>query len=113
MINAVIKPRNSSMVKLTLIGFFAFAPLLTGCSLKQDIAGFNLVSTDYDRSQPYPTLQPLAFFNVAHSQPVNAGNLIARAAELRRKVIALTAPVISGVDRSRLEAAIARNAARR
>jgi len=86
----------------------AILATLIGCAPADDVTRFNLNPTPESLARGYLPILPVSFFDMEAFTPVDTKNLAARAARLRRKIRALSRPVISTRDRARLEAAIAR-----
>ena len=81
-----------------------------GCGWDAALDGYDFSPSEYAIQQGFPSLQSASAFRIADYEVPDPTNLIARFAMLKRKIVALRGPVISSVDRARLETALKRTA---
>ena len=81
------------------------------CGWDTALDGYDFSPSEYAIQRGYPDLLPASAFRIADYEVPDPSNLLARFAMLKRKIVALSGPVISSADRARLEAAVKRTAA--
>ena len=84
---------------------------LAGCGWDSEIRNAGLTPSSYADAQGYPSLLPVSSFRIEDYIVPDPTDLTARFAMLKRKIHALSAPVLTTAQRARLEAAVKRTAA--
>jgi len=81
-----------------------------GCGWDAALQGHDFAPSDYAIQKGFPSLQTASAFRIMDYEVPDPTNLIARFAILKRKIAALSGPVLSSYDRARLETAVDRTA---
>ncbi len=83
--------------------------LLGACGLPPEVEKFANARSERIATLDYPALLPASYFDTPVVVARDPSDLVVRVAALRRRMAALTGPVIPPADMARLQAALARH----
>ncbi len=90
-------------------GALALVLLAGACGLPPEVEQFANARAERVVSLGYPALLPASYFDTPVIVSRDTSDMVARVAALRRRMVALTGPVIPPADMARLQAALARH----